>query len=310
VERAELSREPNGGETKPGDLVTVADVIARLEADEGLGSARRAEMLSALRTICRVLNANPRFVFAEPRNLRQRLNGITHAAAGMSRGRWANIRSLTLAAIMRAGIKAMPGGSRQPLAFPWEVLAARLPDRHFRLGLSRFMRFCSADQIGPEDVDTAVFERFRHALENESLIRRPKQVYRTACVLWNRASQTIAGWPAVEVPVPNGSRRYSLRYEDLPGSFRVDAERYLTHLGNQDPFADDYVASLRPATIEARRKQILQLAPTGSPPPEHRTALGQGERRRPGYDRRPLPGAGHQEERRDGEEPAASAPVR
>jgi hypothetical protein len=169
MKRAELSREPNGGKTKPGDRVTVADVIARLEADEGLGSARRAEMLSALRTICRVLNANPRFVFAEPRNLRQRLNGITHATAG---------------------IKAMPGGSRQPLAFPWEVAAARLPDKKFRFGLARFMRFCSADQIGPDDVDAAVFERFRHALENESLVREPKQVYRTACVLWNRAPPT------------------------------------------------------------------------------------------------------------------------
>jgi integrase len=75
-----------------------------------------------------------------------------------------------------------------------------------------------------------------------------------------RTLKSIPGWPAVEVPVPNGSRRYALRYEDLPSSFRVDAEAYLTHLGNQDPFADDYVASLRPATIEARRNQILQIA--------------------------------------------------
>jgi integrase len=260
MESMEGSREPDGEASEPAKPLTIADVIARLEADDGLGSARRAEMLSALRSICRVLNANPQFVPAEPRNLRQRLHGVTHAAAGVSRGRWANIRSLILAAIMRAGIRAMPGGSRQPLAFSWEVLAARLPDKQFRFGLSRFMRFCSANQITPDDVDAAVFEQFRHALENESLVRHPKLVYRTACVLWNRASKSIPGWPAVEVPVPNGSRRSSLRYDDLPVSFRADAEAYLTHLGNQDPFADDYVASLRPATIEARRNQILQIA--------------------------------------------------
>jgi integrase len=255
----EGSHESDGEASEPAKLLTIADVIARLEADDGLGSVRRAEMLSALRTICRVLNANPQFVPAEPRNLRQRLHGITYAAAGVSRGRWNNIRSLTLAAIMRAGIRAMPGGSRQPLAFSWELLAARFPDKQFRFGLSRFMRFCSANQIAPEDVDAAVFERFRDALENESLVRHPKLVYRTACVLWNRASQSIAGWPAVEVPVPNGSRRYSLRFDDLPASFRADAEGYLMHLGDQDPFADDYVASLRPATIDARRNQIRQL---------------------------------------------------
>src|ERR1700758_1197505 len=108
MDRLEPSRDAGCAVTEPTYVVTVADVMARLEADKGLDSVRRAEMLSALRTICRVLNANPQFVFAEPRNLRQRLNGITHAAAGVSRGRWNNIRSLTLAAIICAGIKAMP----------------------------------------------------------------------------------------------------------------------------------------------------------------------------------------------------------
>jgi hypothetical protein len=46
--------------------ITVADVIARLDT---LKPPRRGEMVSALRTACRVLNGDPGSVSAEPRSL-------------------------------------------------------------------------------------------------------------------------------------------------------------------------------------------------------------------------------------------------
>lgn len=60
--------------------------------------------------------------------------------------------------------------------------------------------------------------------------------------------------------MPNRSRRYALPWTDFPPSFQIDAEAYLNRLGNPDPLADDYAEPLRPATIEGRRGQILQLA--------------------------------------------------
>jgi integrase len=256
----EHSPEPVHEATEPAAAITVADVIGRLEADPSLSPARRSAMRSALRTVCRILNADPRSVPAELRNLRRRLEGVAPAATGLSRGRWNNVRSLTLAALRQAGIRAMPGGRHRPLGLAWEPLYARLPDRKLRCGLSRFMRFCTAHQIAPDAVDVAVFERFRDALENDSLVRHAKTVYRTACVLWNKAAETIPGWLERMVPVPNKSRRYTLSWGDLPAAFKSDADAYFERLGNQDPFADDYVPSLRPATIEFRRQQILQLA--------------------------------------------------
>jgi integrase len=260
LEGLEHSREPGRKAIDPTAGMNVADVIGRVEADNNLDVGRRASMLSALRTMCRVLNASPQSVPASLRNLRQRLEGISYGATGLSRGRWNNVRSLTLAALKQAGIRAMPGGSHQPLGLAWEPLWARLPGHQLKCGLSRFMRFCSAHQISPETVDSAVFERYRDAMENDSLVRHAKTVYRTACVMWNKAAGTISGWPERTVPVPNDSRRYALGWGDLPASFKSDVEAYFERLGNQDPFADDYVPSLRPATIDLRRKQILQLA--------------------------------------------------
>lgn len=240
--------------------VSLADVIARIEADQNLAAARKREMLSALRSISRILTAAGQPLSAEPRLLRQHLNGVSHNSAGLSRGRWNNIRSLTLAALKHAGVRTMPGNRHHALAPPWEVLRAQLPDKRFQYGLSRFMGFCSLHRIAPEHVDATVLKRFELALENDSLARKPRQTYRATCVLWNKAIKAVPGWPNVEALVPNLTRRYSLAWTDFPASFRTDVEAYLTPRGDPDPFAADYAPPLSPATIEARRPQLLQLA--------------------------------------------------
>ena len=122
------------------------------------------------------------------------------------------------------------------------------------------MSFCSTQQIRPTAVDRTTFEAFREALVAGSLICEPHTVHRTACLLWNRAAQTIDGWPDLIVTVPSTSRRYALGWEGFPDSFRTDAEGFLYHSGNQDPFSDAYAVSAKPSTVAMRRKQILQIA--------------------------------------------------
>jgi integrase len=260
MEGVGVSREPAEQASGPALILTLADVMARLEADPDLAPGSVAQMLSAIRTLCRLLKTTPSMVPAEPRNLSLRIDQITHASAGLSKGRWNNIRSLVPTAVRQAGIRAMPGGSRKPLAFPWEVLRAAMPDTSTRAGLSRFISFCNAQGIMPDAVDASVFERFRDALVNESFVREPRQVYRRSCLLSNQVAGSIPGWPNVQVPVPDERRRYSFAWEDFPPTLRVDTEAYLNHLGNEDPFAENYLPALRPKTVKSRRKQILQLA--------------------------------------------------
>jgi hypothetical protein len=98
--------------------VSLADVIERVGELRHLSLGRRRRLQSGVRTVCKVLRANPRFVPAEPRNLRIRLAAVAPAATGRSRGTWTNARSLTLSAIRLAGVRAMAGSTREPLAFP------------------------------------------------------------------------------------------------------------------------------------------------------------------------------------------------
>ncbi len=256
----ELSSNPGCEPINRAFGMSLADVMVRIENDQTLELTPKKKMLSAIRTVCRVFRANPKFVPAEPRNLSRRFKAVSHASTGLGQGSWNNVRSLTLTGIRQAGVRAMPGSTREPLAFPWEALRARLSQKHHQYALSRLMSYCTTHGIAPDAVDQGVFDRYLDALENESLIKEPKQVYRTACVVWNEAATAIPEWPQVQVTVPNGSRRYAYGWDHFPASFHADAEDYLGHLANEDPFSDDYVESLRPATIDGRRQQILQIA--------------------------------------------------
>lgn len=239
--------------------LTFADVIARLLADPN-PPRRRGQMISALRTVARLLNADPAAVPAEPNPLRKKFESISPTAAGMRRGRWYNVRSLTLSALKHAGIQVMRGRAHTPLAADWELLRAGLADAKSRHGLSRLMSFCTERGVSPGAVDAATFAQFKAALENDSIVRKTKTVYRTACVLWNQAAASIPGWPSLSVPVPSASRRYALDWSDFPDSFRSDAEAFLYHPKHSGIFSLDYAKPVKPSTTHLRHKQIPQIA--------------------------------------------------
>src|ERR1700676_2089181 len=107
-----------------------------------------------------MLKKNPAAVSAEPKHLRGLFETISHASGGFSRGHWYNVRCRILAALRQAGIQAVPGRSHVPLTKSWKALCDRLPDEHFRRGLSRFLNFCSSRGMSPGSVDNTVFESY------------------------------------------------------------------------------------------------------------------------------------------------------
>ena len=253
----------------PGDMpaqtgmasLTLKDVMDRVGASADLAPARRREMLSAVRTAARCIGSDVGDILAQPASLSKKLRDAPHGLAGVGERRWAAVRGLTLAALRVSGFRVMSGRrTRLRLSPAWEALHARAPDRQCGIGLSRFMSFCTAEMIEPDAVDLPTFHRFQEALESNSLVRDAPFVYRTTCAVWNKASRSVADWPLLEVPVPNRSRTYSLDWNAFPASFQADVEAFLSHTGNQDPLADDYAPSVRPATIVGRRKQIQLMA--------------------------------------------------
>jgi hypothetical protein len=150
-------------------------------------------MISALRSTARLFGRTVEQIPADPRHLREGFASVSPAAAGISLGRLDNIRSLVLAALKEADKPVLPGRSRIPLSPAWASLWTCLPDTTSRNGLSRFLSYCTAQSLLPPDVTLATFAAYRDALEHQSLSKKPGEVYRTTCRLWNKAAQTIEG---------------------------------------------------------------------------------------------------------------------
>ena len=106
---------------------TLADVVARLEADLELSRRRRRDLISAVRTLGRLAGTPLAEMPVSPASLRQVFEATSRASAGLSEGRWANMRSLVPAALRHAGVRTMARRTRKPLAPEWQDLREKLP---------------------------------------------------------------------------------------------------------------------------------------------------------------------------------------
>ncbi len=113
----------------------------------------------------------------------------------------------------------------------------------------------------PELVDDSVMASFGKALLAQSLVGRPKQVHRMACLVWNEATDTVVGWPQRKLAIPDNRRTYALPWSTFPDSLRADVEAYLTHLSGQDLLAETASGPASAVTLKFRRVQILEIAP-------------------------------------------------
>jgi integrase len=141
-----------------------------------------------------------------------------------------------------------------------------LHDRHNRepavWRLSRFMGFCSATSVEPEQVDESIVERFKTALAEWREVDNPEQTARTTALAWNQMVGKDPNWPQILLHVePQHRRRWTIEPEKFPDSFRRDADLWLQRLANVDPESEDGpVRPLRPATLTLRRQQIFMAA--------------------------------------------------
>jgi integrase len=239
------------------DMPTLQGVLDRLDERSELPTAARQDLRSAVRKVADVLGLPPGDVPANPGFLRQRLAKVGPAAHGISKPRWANIRSLLLRALRLAGVTVLPNRYMAPLAPAWKELDDKLKhQRSIRLGLSRFMHFASAQDVMPEQVDDGFGADYRRALDEEGVVADWPTLWRNTLGFWNRAVREIDGWPQRPLTVPERAGRYWLRWDELPDALRRDAEAWLAREAGDVFLAATDRKPLRPATLESHRKMI------------------------------------------------------
>ena len=186
----------DGGGVGSTTAPTLADVQIYIEDNTSLPATRRRDLRSAIKVVARVLDREPGRIPALPSKLREELAKVSPAAHRISAKTWATIRSNVLSAIELSGVAKIVRTSRHTVSPEWDALAKRLPTERLRHGLSRFIRYASAQGVTPAEVDDAVLESFKDDLHAHSLVRKPKEVHRNTALLWNVAVTTVPGFPA------------------------------------------------------------------------------------------------------------------
>jgi integrase len=237
---------------------TLDAIIRTINGRDDISLSRRRELTSAVRVMCRVLGQPATDIPADPRLLRPRIAQITAVSAGLSPGRWRNVKSLFNGALTVAGASTTGRRSGAALLPEWRDLFGGIPDRYDRAKLSKLARFCSLRGLTPEQVDDAALFAFGEMLSH-SADERPKQVHRDAALTWNRTLDRINGWTGVRLTVPDNKRTYALPLEAFPQSFAIDLQAYLDRQRGKDLFgnAPDPAS---PVTLRCHHTWLLEIA--------------------------------------------------
>jgi integrase len=239
---------------------TLAEVVDRVAAMDALPQQRRHDLLSAVRQVGRVLGGLPADVPANPEALKRGLNRMTPAAAGLSKSRWRNVRALLTAALDLTNAKVVRRRRLTDLAPSWLALIKRVADRYERVRLSRFFSYGSANGIEPNQADDRTVADFAESLKRNSLLEHQSRIVRDLCIAWNRCAESVDGWPATRLTVPNRRRDYALPPAAYPASFLADFDAYLAHLAGDDLFATTGRGPASPMTLRTVRLKLFELA--------------------------------------------------
>jgi integrase len=237
--------------------MNLADLIPMIE-QANLSPIQKRDQISAVRTVSRLLRSAPEDIEVDPAKLRRRLETIAPAAAGLSRGRWNNIRSLFGKALTLAR-PMLPGRTIAPLLPEWEQLLARL-SRNRATSMLALARHLSMRGVPPNQVTLANLEAYRDAIHNDRLRAMPEQTWDTIVWTWNASRREMPGWPDIEIPRVIRREVYVLPWSNFPASLKADVDAFLLRLSGEDLSEHGPARPARPATLKTREKQLRVAA--------------------------------------------------
>jgi integrase len=235
---------------------TMAELLTAILSAKDPDEDRRKEMASALRSLAKAVHLPLDMIPTDPQKLQRLIGDMPPAMAGVSAGRWRNIRSLVQAALAQFGLVSLPVRSLQGLPPLWAELLEGVGPYPVRYRLGRFARYCTGRGVAPGGVCQDVLDDFLEDLLTHSLVAEPARVHRDLITAWNRCATTQPGWPSVVLVVPDNRDTYAVPWDAFPVSLRREVDAWLTHLGSDDPLAERDFRPLRATSVKTRRKQI------------------------------------------------------
>lgn len=237
----------------PAPGYNLQDLLTAIRADETLSDRRRGEVASDLRCLAKVLGQPLGSIPARVPYLRDEMNKRTPAMAGLSPGRWRNVRSHVQFALAHSGLAKVPGRYRSAPSPAWQELLDKLVyGACYRLG--HLARYCTSIEVEPGSLTDEVMAAFLVNMQEASLAALPERVHREAIIAWNNARAAHSDWPACPLMVPDNRQTYSIPLESFPASLRFDFDNWSRHLGGDDVFEEGDFKPLRPISVKGLRR--------------------------------------------------------
>lgn len=242
-------------------IPSLADALEALVARKDVPTKRRVRVRSAVNTLARLLRREAADIPAHLPQLMRHLRNYASAPDVISKRHLANIKTE-----LRFLIKTICGRqARSPLKSltpPWVAFRALIQNNPIHWNLSRFMAFCSANSIDPQNVDDAAAGAFLECLVTNGDVPDPNRHFRATLRAWNKACATVPGWPGSALKMPPRKRaRWTLPPTAFPAAFQAEVECWIARLTKADPLAEEGPrTALAPETIKLRRHQIYKAA--------------------------------------------------
>jgi hypothetical protein len=206
-----------------------ANAIMIIEASDHLPKQTQRHWMTSLRQIAKALDKPLEAIPARLTAVRADLTRLHHAPTGLTRKTLQNHKSNVRSALLwLAREKGIPRHGA-PLTPAWEGLRAQIKDRFVCWRLSAFMRFCSASNIAPAEVDELTIKRFM-GYRAQSGTPADDRSGRRLVRAWNSNVGHIPGWPTRRLSAPAVMPPTDLPWTEFPDGFRRDVDQYLQGL--------------------------------------------------------------------------------
>jgi integrase len=233
-----------------------ADAIAIIAASDELTDQRKRHWATSLRQVAKVWGKPLEVIPARYSAVRADLAQLHEVPAGLTAKTMQNHKSNVKSALLwLAREKGIPKHGA-PLTPAWERLRVEISDGVARSRLSSLMRFCSASDIAPLEVDDAVLERFmgyrsRTGKDVDNAFRR------LLARAWNANVGRLQGWPMRKLVEPAIKAAVELTWEAFPEGLRRDIEQYLQGLTRvRRSRTGQRIRPLKAVTIKTRRAEL------------------------------------------------------
>jgi hypothetical protein len=237
-----------------------ADAIAMIAEAQELPEQKRRHWTTSLRQIARALDKPLEVVPARYSAVRADLIQLREVPVGLTAKTLQNHKSNVKGALLwLAREKGVPEHGA-PLSPAWKELRTGIRNGVDRSRLSSLMRFCSANNIAPNEVGEAVVDRF---VDYRSRCGKPADdaFRRLLARAWNANVGIISGSWAQRLAEPPAKAAAEIEWEAFPEGLRRDLDRYLLGLMKvRKSRTGQRIRPLKESTIRTRRAELKAAA--------------------------------------------------